>query len=63
MWITSLIHQEYTFRHRSACRTPTESRQEYLTSGKGIYRSTQNSQASLIAQLVKIPPAMQETLF
>ena len=28
------IHQEYTFRHRSACRTPTESRQEYLTSGK-----------------------------
>ena len=28
------IHQEYTFRHRSACRTPAESRQEYLTSGK-----------------------------
>ena len=27
------IHQEYTFRHRSACRTPAESRQEYLTSG------------------------------
>jgi len=28
------IHQEYTFRHRSACRAPAESRQEYLTSGK-----------------------------
>ena len=27
-------HQEYTFRHRSACRTPAESRQAYLTSGK-----------------------------
>ena len=29
------IHQEHTFRHRSACRTPAESGQEYLTSGKG----------------------------
>ena len=29
------IHQEYTFRHRSACRTPAESGQEYLTSGGG----------------------------
>ena len=28
------IHQEYTFKHRSACRIPTESGQEYLTSGK-----------------------------
>ena len=28
------IRQEYTFRHRSACRTPAESGQEYLTSGK-----------------------------
>ena len=28
------IHQEYTFRPRSACRTPAESRQEYLTSRK-----------------------------
>ena len=28
------IHQEYPFRHRSACRTPAESGQEYLTSGK-----------------------------
>ena len=28
------IHQEYTFRHRSACRTPAENRQEYLTSGQ-----------------------------
>ena len=27
-------HQEHTFRHRSACGTPAESRQEYLTSGK-----------------------------
>ena len=28
------IHQEYTFRHRSTCRTPAESGQENLTSGK-----------------------------
>ena len=28
------MHQEYTFRHRSACRTPAEHGQEYLTSGK-----------------------------
>ena len=28
------IHEKYTFRHRCACRTPAESRQEYLTSGK-----------------------------
>ena len=28
------MHQEYTFRHRSACRTPPEGGQEYLTSGK-----------------------------
>ena len=28
------IHQEYTFRHRSACRTPAERGQEDLTSGK-----------------------------
>ena len=28
------IQQEYTFRHRSACRTPAESGQEYLTSRK-----------------------------
>ena len=28
------IHQEYTFRHRSACRTPAESGQQDLTSEK-----------------------------
>ena len=28
------IHQEYTFRHKSACSTPAESGQEYLASGK-----------------------------
>ena len=33
-YISARIHQEYTFRHRSAFRTPAESRQEYLTSGK-----------------------------
>ena len=34
IYLSSQIHQEYTFRHRSACRTPAESRQEYLTGGK-----------------------------
>ena len=33
-YISPQTHQEYTFRHRSACRTPAESRQKYLTSGK-----------------------------
>ena len=28
------IHQEYNVRHRSACRIPVESRQEYLTTRK-----------------------------
>ena len=28
------IHQEYTIRHRSTCRTPAESGQEYLSSRK-----------------------------
>ena len=28
------IHQEHTFRDRSACRTPAESGEEDLTSGK-----------------------------
>ena len=36
------IRQEYTFRHRSTCRTPGKRGQEYLTSGKE-YRTTQNS--------------------
>ena len=31
------IHQEFTFRHRSASRTPAESGQEYLSSRKYIY--------------------------
>ena len=26
--------EEESFRHRSACRTPAERRQKYLTSGK-----------------------------
>ena len=25
------IHQKYTFRHKSACRTPSERGQKYLT--------------------------------
>ena len=32
--VSPWIHQEYTFRDRSARRTPAESGQEYLTSGK-----------------------------
>ena len=28
------IHEQYTFRQRSECKTPAESRQENLTSGK-----------------------------
>ena len=32
--LSSRTPQEDTFRHRSACRTPAENREEYLTSGK-----------------------------
>ena len=32
--LSSRIYHEYTFRHRSACGTPTENGQEYLTRGK-----------------------------
>ena len=32
-YISPWIHQEHTFRHRGAHRTPAESRQEHLTSG------------------------------
>ena len=28
------MHQEYTLRHKRACRTPAESGQEYLSTGK-----------------------------
>ena len=34
------IHQEYTFRNRSACRTPAESGQEYLTRKNNIETHT-----------------------
>ena len=33
------IHQEYTFRHRSAWRTPADRGQEYLTRGKECIES------------------------
>ena len=44
-WSTSpRIHQEHTkvFRHKSACRTPSESGQEYLTRGKEYISSVQS---------------------
>ena len=43
------MHQEYTLRHRSACRMPAESGQEYLTSGKEHTdpRKTQSLQSCL----------------
>ena len=43
------IHQEHTFRHRSACRTPAESGQEYLTNRKEYIepRKTQDQALSL----------------
>ena len=41
--LSSWIHQEYTFKHRSACRIPAESGQEYLTSEKEYIISVQFS--------------------
>ena len=32
--VSPRTHQEYTFRHRSACRISAESGQEYMTSRK-----------------------------
>ena len=40
------IHQEYTFRHRRACRTPAESGQEYLPSRKECIQPPQTWPAS-----------------
>ena len=34
IYLSPQIHQEHNFRNGSACRTPAESGQEYLTSGK-----------------------------
>ena len=34
------IHQEYILRHKSACRTPAESSQEYLSSRKEYMKHT-----------------------
>ena len=39
------IHQEYTFRHRSACTPPAESTQQHLTGGKGYISSVQFSRS------------------
>ena len=39
----SWIHQEYTFRHRSACKTPTERGWKYLTRGEK-YREPRKTQ-------------------
>ena len=44
VYLSPWIHQEYTFRHRSAYRTPDESRQEYLTSGKEYIEPCQTRQ-------------------
>ena len=38
------IRQEYTFRHRSACRTPAESGQEFLTTGKEYIKPRKTQQ-------------------
>ena len=50
--LSQWIHQEYTLRHRRACRTPAESRHDYLTMGKEYIepRKTQNQQ-NLVKQL------------
>ena len=34
------MHQEYSFRHKSACRTPAESGQEDMTRGKEYIEHT-----------------------
>ena len=37
--LSSQMQEEYNFRHRSACRTPSESGQEVLTRGKEYIES------------------------
>ena len=41
------IHQEYIFRHRSACRTLAESGQEYLTRGQEYIESCKSRYQAL----------------
>ena len=50
------IHQEYTFRHRSACRTAAERGQEYLTT-KRIYK-TMHGNRGKIGELVGLDPPL-----
>ena len=38
------IHQEYTFRQSNACRTPAESGQEYLATGKAYIKPCKTQQ-------------------
>jgi len=40
------IYQEYTFTHRSACRTPAKRGQEYLTTGKEYIEPCKTHQRS-----------------
>ena len=57
------IHQEYTFRYRSACRTPAESHQEYLTSGKNIQnhaklcRTKELGEKTRVLEVLDLPSA------
>ena len=48
------IHQEYNFRHRSACRTPAESGQEYLTSGKKYKNHTKLSKTKELGRKIGV---------
>ena len=45
--LSAQIHQEYIFRHRSACRTLAESGQEYLTRGKEYIESCKSRYQAL----------------
>ena len=47
-------HQEYNFRHRSAHRTPAESGQEYLTSGKKYKNHTKLSKTKELGRKIGV---------
>ena len=50
------MHQEYTFKHKSACRTPTESAHEYMASRKEYIGPCKTQDQALSLYIVSIGP-------
>ena len=61
VYLSLQIHQKYTFRCRSACRTPPERGQEYLTIGKQYIEPCKNSRSNPEFVVGALTPRPQTT--